>query len=333
MRDLTAAERGHLLRQTGDLSGAVRAYREAAVSCPSAENRAFLGAALILAGEMAEGFRTYDAAWRGLPGKNPAPELPFPRWRGEDVAGKRFLIWSEEGFGDQIMFARFARELAGRGARVGWVCPPALARLFNECLGVTAIGAAGQNLTLGEFEFYCPSSALPAGFELSPASIPAAPYLKPPPAVSRPGCRIGVAWRGNPKQASDALRSLPGDLAARLLALPGAVSLHPEDTGARDFYDTASIMAGLDLVISVDSAPAHLAGALGVPVWVLVRDERVDWRWLGRGGSSLWYQSARVFRQDAPGDWSTVLDRVVAALELGEEDQNAPVAPGAIRRG
>jgi len=104
---------------------------------------------------------------------------------------------------------------------------------------------------------------------------------------------------------------MPEAEARRLLALPGAISLHPEDTGAADFQDTADIIAGLDLVISVDTSVAHLAGAMGKPVWVLVAAHAIDWHWLRDRSDSPWYASARVFRQAAPGDWASVVDRVV----------------------
>jgi hypothetical protein len=126
--------------------------------------------------------------------------------------------------------------------------------------------------------------------------------------------RIGVKTRGNPAHHNDADRSLPDAEAARLLALPGAVSLEPEDTGAHDFADTAEIIAGLDLVIAADTSTAHLAGALGKPVWILLPYVTTDWRWLSGRSDSPWYGSARLFRQHRPGDWSSLLDEVIAAL-------------------
>lgn len=302
---------GVVLQLRGDFEGAEAAFRRSLAIDPGrAITRNALGLALLGQGRLAEGFRLQDA-WRELPERASAqaPALPFPRWTGEDLAGKRVLVVSEEGYGDQIMFARFARALRDRGAQVGWLCPPALVRLFSESLGIPAAPAVGE-VRLGEFEFYCPSSALPIGFDLSLATLPPAPYLDLPPPVRRPGCRIGIAWRGNPANPNDANRSLPPEVARRLLDLPGAVSLHPEETGAKDFYETAQVMAGLDLVISVESAPAHQAGALGVPTWVLLTAIGADWRWLSGRADSPWYGSVTLHRQDRPGDWQGVIERL-----------------------
>ncbi|MBL8556316.1 MAG: hypothetical protein JNL41_18725, partial [Phenylobacterium sp.] len=144
------------------------------------------------------------------------------------------------------------------------------------------------------------------------ATLPSAPYLR---AATRPaGGRIGVATRGNPGHSNDAHRSLPADVAAELLALPGAMSLEPEATGAKDFAETAAIVAGLDLVIAVDTAVAHLAGALGRPAWILLPRIFTDWRWMEGRADSPWYPTARLFRQASPGDWSAVLAEVRRTL-------------------
>jgi ADP-heptose:LPS heptosyltransferase len=127
------------------------------------------------------------------------------------------------------------------------------------------------------------------------------------------GQGTGVATRGNPTHAKDAQRSLPAALAAELKALPGAVSLEPEDTGAKDFEDTRRRIAGLERVIAVDTAVAHLAAAMGKPTWLLVSHDP-DWRWGWEGETTPWYPSVRIFRQTTPGDWRPVLDEVRAAL-------------------
>jgi ADP-heptose:LPS heptosyltransferase len=120
--------------------------------------------------------------------------------------------------------------------------------------------------------------------------------------------------RGNPGHANDAHRSLPDDFGRELLALPGAVDLDPSSTGARDFQDTAEIVAGLDLVISVDTSVAHLAGAMGKPVWILLPAVSVDWRWMSARADTPWYPSARLFRATEAGGWRAVMDEVGAAM-------------------
>jgi tetratricopeptide (TPR) repeat protein len=343
-------DEGHRLRAGGDLEGAERAFRRAGDLAPGAAqpahnlgvlaqlrgdwpaaeaafrralelepnrpvSRAALGVALLAQARYAEGFPLADAA-RELPAgatAKTAPALPIPLWNGEDLAGKRLLVWSEEGFGDQIMFARFARRLQERGAQVSWLCPPPLARLFRECLGVDAIAAEGE-VQLPEVDVYCPSSALPAVLMPKLIGPSPEPYFDLPPANAPPGARIGIMTASNPNHPNAGAKSIPPDLAARLLDIPGAISLAPEATGAKDFYDTAAIIAGLDLVVSVDTAVAHLTGALGKPLRVLMYEPAADWRWLQAREDSPWYATARVLRQPQPGDWRGLLDAVGRSL-------------------
>lgn len=296
----------------GDLAAAEAGFRRALALEPGRPvSLSALGSVLLGQGRFAEGFPLYDN-WRRIPGREAkaAPPLTIPPWRGEDLAGRRVLIWSEEGFGDQIMFARYAARLRDLGARVSWLCPPPLVRLFAEGLRIEAIPAAGE-VKLGAYDFYSPSSALPVLFD---GAVSGAPYLAPPPAIRQPGLTVGVVTHGNPKHPHDAARSIPPEQRAGFLALPGAVDLQPEATGARDFHDTAAIIAGLDLVISVDTAVAHLAGALGKPVWVLPYAPEADWRWMQHRQDSPWYDTARLFRQPSPGDWTGVLAELVVAL-------------------
>jgi tetratricopeptide (TPR) repeat protein len=343
-------DQGNHLRGQGDLDGALAAFHRAAVLMPTAAapihnigtiaqlqgdwakaeasfrlslelepgravTRAALGVALLAQGRFAEGFPLADAARELPPGhtSKTAPSLPIPRWTGEDLAGKRILIWSEEGFGDQIMFARFARLLKDRGAAVAWICPPALARLFREGLGVDAIAATGR-VDLPEVDVYCPSSALPAIMMPQLLDPPGRPYIDLPLPAAPSGARIGVATASNPKHPNARTKTLPAEFAEELLKLSGAISLAPEHSGAVDFRDTAALIAGLDLVISVDTAVAHLTGALGKPLWVLMYEPAMDWRWLANREDSPWYPSARVLRQPGPGDWRGLIERVEELL-------------------
>jgi hypothetical protein len=299
----------------GDLPAAEALFGQALALDPDyARSQASLGLVLLAQGRMAEGFSLYDA-WRRIPNlaTKTAPEMDLPQWTGEPVAGKNLVVWGEEGFGDQIMFARFAARLREEGAQVGWVCSEALVRLVREGLGMDAI-AAGGRVEIRGADYVVPTSRLPVVFMQRLAQPPPAPYLAQPRPNVVEGFRIGIVARGRPEHDNDHNRSLPPKAAAELMALPGAVSLAQADTGARDFWDTAGIVAGLDLVISVDTSVAHLAGALGKPVWLLLPAVGCDWRWQTGRGDSPWYASMRLFRQTTPGDWSGVLAEVRAAL-------------------
>jgi len=264
---------------------------------------------LLSAGDFREGWPAYEARI-GLALTNiQRPPLPFPEWRGEDLAGKRLLVWPEQGLGDKIMFARFIPRIAA--GEIVVLCEPALERLFRANLPARVIAATGRT------EFPDPDAWVLYGSipgKLGAEAIPSEPYLRaaPQPRLAK-GARVGVCTRGAPIHPNDLNRSLPPDQAARLLALPKAISLHVDDTRARDMAETAGLIAALDLVITVDTAVAHLAGALGKPVWILLPHLGRDWRWGAEGESSAWYPSARLFRQGPSEPWSAVLDRVLAA--------------------
>lgn len=287
-----------------DLSSAISNLRAALVLAPgNAGIEVALGAALLKVGELQEGFPLFDR-WRVL--RPSAPALPYPRWRGQMAAGKRILVWSEHGFGDQIQWARYAVALKKAGAVVTWLCPRPLAALIAD-LGITPL-PDDQSVRLNDFDFYCPSSSLPLGFGLAMENLDGSPYLVRPPADVRG--RVGIMTAGNPDNIEGRPRALGPDDTARLLAIPGALSLAPADTGARDFRETAAIMAGLDLVITVDTAVAHLAGGLGVPALVLL-PYVADWRWFMGRSDSPWYSSVRLLRQGPEQSWAPVVDHAV----------------------
>ena len=304
------------LRQlAGDYPAAEALFRRALALDPQfARARAALGLTLLGQGRWAEGFAHYDA-WRLIPDNptRPAPDIGVPVWAGEPVAGKNLLVWGEEGFGDQIMYARFAPLLRDAGAQVAWVCHAALVRLVQQGLGMPAAATGGELKIVGA-DYLVPTSRLPVVLMQSLEGPPPAPYLAPPKPNVAPRLNVGVVARGNPLHDNDRFRSLPADAAAELMALPGAVSLAPAETGARDFWDTAGIVMGLDLVITVDTSVAHLAGALGKPCWVLLSAWGCDWRWGVGSRQTPWYPSLRLFRQTRPGDWAGVLGEVKAAL-------------------
>ncbi len=198
------------------------------------------------------------------------------------------------------------------------LCAKPLARLFSGSLDVSVVAAEGA-VAFPDPDFWVMACSLAARFGSSLEDIPAQPYLRSVTAgrtlADGPGMRVGLVTRGNPSHANDANRSLPPAEAARLRALPATVvGLDPAETGALDFADTAAIVDQLDLVISVDTAVAHLAGAMGKPCWVLIPSVETDWRWLRERSDSPWYPSMRLYRQPRPGDWSLAIDRIEADL-------------------
>ena len=275
------------------------------------------------------GFYTPDA-WRAQDARHDIPDnrlprlcLPFPEWRGETLTGKTILVMCEQGFGDQIQFARFLPRLRELGAHVTFVCDAPLAPLFGHLVDSVVVSPVDDAIkptrsraafAMPRCDYWISVIDLPMWLDATQENLRPDPYIFAAPAALPPGARIGVVAKGSPNHKNDHNRSMPARLAAELVALPGATSLHPNDTGARDFAETAAIIAGLELVISVDTSVAHLAGAMGKPVWIMLPDHGCDWRWMRDRTDSPWYPSATLYRQPKPGDWRSVLDRVTADL-------------------
>lgn len=289
-------------------------------------------------GRFVEGWRDYE--WRIKCRDYPPDSRTFagPLWHGEDIAGRTLYVHAEQGFGDTIQFMRYVPMLARYRARVVFECPPGLLRLARSMGGDAQIIARGAKVPPYDLHAYLLS--LPGIFGTTPDSIPArVPYLHPEPAeveslrsriAQYPGRRIGIAWAGNPAAGMGrfcplerllSLRQAPGVRLFSLQKGPGAaevqrltatdtVCLLPDDA---DFATTAAIMASLDLVVCVDTAVAHLAGAMGRPVWVLL-SHGADWRWMVGRSDSPWYPTMRLFRQRAPGDWQAVIEDVMREL-------------------
>jgi hypothetical protein len=291
----------------GEAVGLYRQVLERSPGLAIAEENLCL--ALLGAGDLAEGFRRYDIRFIRSQGRVAKPALSFPEWRGEPLRGRSILVWREQGFGDQIMFARFVPLLAAMGADVSLLAPPALVRLFGG-LPSRLIEASGR-VEIPRHDYWIMPASIPGRLGIDESGLPKAPYLP----GGEAGEGIGVAWRGDPRHPTNPARSLTPAHRDALHALTGAVSLLPEDTGATDFEQTAEIIRRLRLVITVDTSIAHLAGAMGKPTWVLLSAENCCWRWQAGRADSPWYPSARLFRQPAPGDWGPVLDAVRGALD------------------
>ncbi|WP_175426530.1 tetratricopeptide repeat protein [Azospirillum brasilense] len=308
-----------------------------------AEAHTLLGTCLLLRGELEAGFREYE--WRTrLADRQVTPRgLPTPVWAGGNPDGLTILLHDEQGLGDGIQFVRYAPLLRRRGARVIVECDDRLVRLFATLPGVD--GVVGRSDATPPHDAHAALLSLPHCLDTTLATVPAeVPYLHAEPALTtawamrlgpRTGLRVGLVWAGNPEFKDDRRRS-PGLAALRpLLDVPGVAVFGLQmgagrqdldrcgplpssftDLGAEiaDFADTAAIMENLDLVISSCTAPAHLAGALGRPVWTLLPDI-ADWRWLERGDTSPWYPTMRLFRQTRSGDWTSVVAGVREALE------------------
>lgn len=306
-------------------------------------------------GDYATGWKKY--AWRRLTGsfsqgrKNP----PRPLWLGQwDIAGKTILLHGEQGLGDTIQFCRYVPLVAQHGARIILAVQRPLAALMAGLPGVSVLRAQGE--AIPPFDGYCPLPSLPLAFKTTLESIPAnVPYLSAPvdrierwrpifETIGRP--RIGLMWVGAGGTAHNRRRSMPLRVLAPLLDMPDFhfVALQkqiPEDDAAllqasrmtsflgeqqADLADAAAMISMLDLVITIDTSIAHLAGAMGKPVWVLLPFS-ADWRWLRARNDNPWYPSARLFRQPATGDWQSVVRQVERSLQLHSFQSPADSAP------
>jgi len=330
------------LQQPG---AAIAAFRTAIALRPDhAEAHNNLAMALLSVGDMAAGWPEYEWRWQAEPNINRHPGFSQPQWMGEPGHGRTLLIHAEQGFGDTLQFCRFAPLARDRGLRVVIAAPRALIRLLGGLAGADALVAQGDPLP--PFDLHCPMLSLPLALGTTVETIPAAiPYLHADTAeaaswrarlapADAAGLRVGLVWAGHRNDtlaitaAVDRQRSLAPAQMAPLLAVPGlqffslqkdgprapaTLALHDHMHEMHDFADTAALVANMDLVISVDSAVAHLAGALGRPVWLLDRFGHC-WRWLHGRHDSPWYPDLRIFRQPAPGAWDPVLAEVAAAL-------------------
>lgn len=322
---------GLVLRDRCDWAGAEAAFTGAVRADPGHGLARFnLGAVRLTQGRLREGWPDLIAG--GSSGQFDT-QFSRPVWNGETLDGGTVLLHADGGLGDAIMYARYVPLVAER-ARVALAGPPNLARLFGSLAGLA--GFCG-GLPLPAFARHCPLSRLPLIFGTDTASIPGTmPYLAADPALSAawrdrvaglPGLRAGLVWAGNAAYPADKDRSVGIDRLAPLRvpgvsfvslqkgAAIGFPGIHDWTDQLGDLADTAALIAVLDLVVTVDTAVAHLAGALGKPVWLLNR-AATDWRWFLGRDDSPWYPSLRQFRQPAPGDWDTPVAALAADLSV-----------------
>jgi tetratricopeptide (TPR) repeat protein len=338
--------RGNALIVLNRNDEALASYRRALAIRPDyADARYAESFVLLRLGELQAGFRQYEWRWQRSELASYRRDLGKPLWLGEaPLSGKTILLHAEQGFGDTIQFIRYARLIARMDAAIVLEVQPAVKRLLAPLAqGGTTIG---RGEALPPFDCHCPLLSLPLAFGTELASVPAdIPYVSPP--GDRIGARwhdriaaggrrkVGIVWSGNPSFRNDRNRSMVLADVAPLLASSDAafVSLNPglapQDVSAlaamagvvhpadefRDFADTAAVVAGLDLVIATDTAVAHLAGAMGKPVWILL-SYGPDWRWLTDREDCPWYPTARLFRQPKIGDWASVIERVREQLAI-----------------
>jgi uncharacterized protein (TIGR03032 family) len=335
---------GYCYSRLGQPAQAVACYEQAIGLRPDyAQAHLNLGLTLLQLGDYPRGFAEYE--WRWQTGQYPPFQCPHPQWDGHPIPTRTLLIHTEQGAGDAIQFARYLPLVAQLCGKLILVCPPDLMPLLATLPGIAQIRNAGA-ITVAEFDTYLPLLSLPRVFGTTRATIPATvPYVDVAalrrrkdatalPHLEPSACpRVGLVWAGSPTYKHDRQRSCAlqdftavlqtpgiefyslqkGDRHQELAQLPPGIHVQDLAPFLHDFGDTALLLDQLDLVITVDTAVAHLAGALGKAVWVLL-SAVPDWRWGLEGEQTPWYPTMRLFRQARVGDWAAVMQRVAQAL-------------------
>jgi tetratricopeptide (TPR) repeat protein len=295
---------------------------------------------LLLHGDFERGLLEYEWRWKVKSVVRGSPKLLQAPWDGRELDGQTILLHTEQGIGDAIQFIRYAPMVAARGGQIILRCPIELKRLFAAIPEIERI--VDLNERLPEFDVHCPLMSLPLAFKTDLNSIPATvPYLRADPALAEAWKeklaswvnvrKIGLAWSGAAIHSNDRNRSTTLSSLAPLAEIEdvvyfslqkGEATKQPRPEGLaisdftadlNDFADTAALIGNLDLVITVDTSVAHLAGAMGKPVWVLL-PSNPDWRWMYDRADSPWYPTMRLFRQGKAKDWAAVLDKVTRQL-------------------
>lgn len=331
--------RGISLGELGRFDEALASYSQACSIDPNQPEVIWNKSLIYLRrGEFLIGWRLYEWGWPAKQRGEQPRHGTIPLWLGDqELSGKTILLWSEQGLGDTIQFCRLARLVAARGARVVLEVPHILLPVLKGLEGADSIVAIGNDLPT--FDYQCPLLSLPLALRLSLLDVSGKPYLQRADArqwieklqIGTPA--IGVAWSGNIRHQNDANRSIP--FSSFRQCLPAGISYisllkdireedqielaHHSDVmdispHLHDFGDTAALIQSLDLIITVDTSIAHLAGAMGKETWILL-PFIADWRWLLNRSDSPWYDSVTLFRQPKIGDWDTVLREIRRRLE------------------
>lgn len=326
---------GSALRDSKRFDEAINAYETAERIRPNWADPGFdRGAVMLLRGQMPAGWKLLESRWHDPAMAELARHFSKPVWDGSELHGKTILLHAEQGFGDAIQFIRYVPMVAARGGKVIVARPRELDRLFRQIKGVEQWVTPGDRMPA--YDVHCSLMSLPMNFGTKLATIPAhVPYLSADPELVDPwkgrlsdvgaGRKVGLVWSGRPTHRRDRMRSLPLATLDPLSKLSSIrfVALQPGVPGApwmvdltqhiQDFADTAGLISQLDLVITADTAVAHLAGAMGRPVWVML-PFMPDWRWMLDRSDSPWYPMMRLFRQERAGDWAGVIGRVAGEL-------------------
>jgi tetratricopeptide (TPR) repeat protein len=334
---------GDIQKEKGEMSKGLGYYKQAISVSPDYPEAHFnLACVYLLLGNFEEGWAEYEWRWKTKEFEALRRDFGKPRWYGEEIRGKRIFLTCEQGLGDAIQFVRYAKRVKDLGAEVILEVPKVLHRLFMCVEGIDSLVIVGSEVP--NFDVYCPLLSLPYVFRTNLETIPnEVPYIKVNSETiemwrekiekGKDRLNVGIAWTGNPKHKRDKYRSIRLEKFAifnelkgvRFYSLQvGVGSEQLKEVGSKfeivdltgeikDFFDTAGLIMNLDLVITVDTSVAHLAGALGKQVWVFIPFVP-DWRWMLNREDSPWYPTMRLFRQNERNDWDSVIKRVYEEL-------------------
>jgi hypothetical protein len=333
---------GNVLREMGHAQRAIPFLETARLLDPASVTAEFnLAVAHLMLGNYEQGWQLYESRWRYEHLEGTKPQLPKPEWSGQDLQGKTILVIGEQGLGDQIQFLRFTGNLLDLGAKVRLhVSPSIQPLLINTPPGIVGVTSNTEDV-IGEFDYWVAMMSLPRLLHMKLENVQHyLQYVQPDAervkvwaqrlGIPKTRMRIGVAWSGRRDSWINQHKSMPAETMAALvrkfpehqwinlqvdadaedeaIVKAAGVECYPGTIG--DFADTAALMHHLDLVISVDTAAAHLAGAMGRPVWIPLNSYGHCWRWMLDRDDSPWYTTARLFRQEKYGDWSAPMAKI-----------------------